>query len=55
MIGTCHMWFMIGAGHVVTFHAGAIPEWLGELRDLEELYLSDNSFRGEQYSRWALL
>ncbi len=55
MTGTRHMWFMIGASHVVTFHAGAMPEWLGELEGLEVLYLSLNSFRGEQYSRLALL
>ncbi len=42
------MWFMIGAYHFVTFHAGVIPEWLGELEGLQVLYLSDNSFRGER-------
>ncbi len=42
-------WCMIGISHFLAFHAGAIPEWLGELEVLEELNLSFNAFEGEQY------
>lgn len=39
-------WFMIGTSHFVTSHAGAIPDWLGELEGLEDLRLSNDAFEG---------